>query len=250
MSKRIAALGITAGLFGGGAAPWTPASISGLAVWLKADAGTFQDTGKTSAATADGNPVMVWADQSGNSRDFVSGGDAYRPLLKLNIINGYPVLRGDGANDYMNYASNNIALPYTLFVVTATTTNQSSLIFEGFSGTGSLRPSLYLANSTGWKWVVVHAAVGHYDLTPITDANFHIHTCVFSDTGVHRIDGTQVNTGDYNFSDETVTKLSLFGRSLILNYGGDIAEVLIYSGAMSSPNISLVESYLTTKYFP
>lgn len=52
----------------GGAAPFTPASLSGLILWLRADMGI----------TLAGAKVSAWADQSGNANDFAQGVDADR----------------------------------------------------------------------------------------------------------------------------------------------------------------------------
>jgi hypothetical protein len=46
-----------------------PTSIGGLQIWLKADQGVYQDTGKTTNATYN---ILDWADQSGNGRDATS----------------------------------------------------------------------------------------------------------------------------------------------------------------------------------
>ena len=52
----------------GGAAPFTPASLSGLILWLRGDMGI----------TLAGAKVSAWADQSGNGNDFAQGVDADR----------------------------------------------------------------------------------------------------------------------------------------------------------------------------
>lgn len=52
----------------GGAAPFTPASLSGLILWLRADMGI----------TLAGAKVSAWADQSGSANDFAQGTDADR----------------------------------------------------------------------------------------------------------------------------------------------------------------------------
>lgn len=54
------------------AAPaWTPASLPGVVLWLRADMGT----------TLNGSNVAAWADQSGNGNDFTQATDARRPTL-------------------------------------------------------------------------------------------------------------------------------------------------------------------------
>lgn len=64
---------------------FTPASLSGLALWLRADLGI----------TVTGSGVSLWADQSGNGRNFAQGTDAQRPpYLASGGINGKASLHG------------------------------------------------------------------------------------------------------------------------------------------------------------
>lgn len=65
---------------------------SPLLVWLKADAGTWQDNGLSVAASANNDPVGGWVDQSGNGNTVLSASDPVRPLLKTNAINSLPAL--------------------------------------------------------------------------------------------------------------------------------------------------------------
>lgn len=61
-----------------------PKAVSGLLVWLKGDAGTFTDAGCSVAATTSLDNIGCWADQSGNSNDFVSSGAA-NPVLQTSV---------------------------------------------------------------------------------------------------------------------------------------------------------------------
>lgn len=68
---------------GFGSPAFSPADISGLKLWLKADAGLYQDAAMTTPATANNDPVGGWADQSGlgnHATQAVSGSRGiYRP---------------------------------------------------------------------------------------------------------------------------------------------------------------------------
>lgn len=65
-----------------------PSDISGLTLWLKSDAGLFQDAAGTTPATSDNDPVGLWQDQSGNNFHVSQSSAPNRPILKLNVING------------------------------------------------------------------------------------------------------------------------------------------------------------------
>lgn len=61
----------------------TPADISGLGFYVKSDTGLFQDTGGTTPATSNTNPIGLWQDQSGNGYDLTQSTSGKRPTLEL-----------------------------------------------------------------------------------------------------------------------------------------------------------------------
>lgn len=98
-------LGISPTIPMGVAVPaFTPASISGLQLWLDAsDSSTlFQNSNGTTAAAADGDPVGYWADKSGNGRNVIQTDGTGKPALRTSALNGKSVLSFDGTNDYLN----------------------------------------------------------------------------------------------------------------------------------------------------
>src|SRR5437764_592279 len=90
MMSGLSGLSGLSGVMGGAVAALAPNQVSNLTLWLKADAGTFQDTGNTTPASADNDPVGSWRDQSGGGLDVQQGTSTKRPLLKLNVLNGNP----------------------------------------------------------------------------------------------------------------------------------------------------------------
>lgn len=77
---------------------WTPASptteggVLPAAWWNAADIDGL----------ADGDPIASWADSSGNGATMAQSLPASRPLYKINILNGLPVVRFDGLDDYLS----------------------------------------------------------------------------------------------------------------------------------------------------
>ena len=67
------------GFVGGAGGPFTPASLPGLLVWLKAD----------SLGLANNDPVVSYPDSSGNANHFTGTGS---PLFKTGVINGLPAV--------------------------------------------------------------------------------------------------------------------------------------------------------------
>src|SRR5205814_8881189 len=68
---------------------------NGLQLWLIADAGV------TAGA---GGKVTAWQDQSGNGNNAAQTTADMSPLLVNNAINGKPVLRFDGVDDFLEVA--------------------------------------------------------------------------------------------------------------------------------------------------
>jgi hypothetical protein len=93
--------------------PLSPDAVSGLALWLKADALSLNDA----------DPVSTWTDSSGNGRNFTQTGTA-RPTYKTTaglFPTNKPVVRFDGVDDYLASAAIDLssASAVTLILVTA-----------------------------------------------------------------------------------------------------------------------------------
>ncbi|MCX6104273.1 MAG: hypothetical protein NTY08_00355, partial [Proteobacteria bacterium] len=99
-----------------------PISIAGLVLWLDASRASsrFQDSGLTTAAAADGDPVGGWKDRSGNSYSFLQSTSAYRPVLGLSVQNSLPAIRFTAASN--QYLAGPAALPNTYFTNSLTYT--------------------------------------------------------------------------------------------------------------------------------
>src|SRR5262249_51935248 len=82
---------------------WAPALVPGLILDVNpAAAGVlWQDDAGTLPATADGSPVGKVTDGSPAGNHLIQATADARPVLKLAIVKGLPVLRFDGLNDYL-----------------------------------------------------------------------------------------------------------------------------------------------------
>jgi 6-phosphogluconolactonase (cycloisomerase 2 family) len=97
--------------------PFEPTEISGIKGWWKAD----------SIAQADGSSVSAWLDSSGNEAHMYQSSATAQPTLQTNELNGYPVVRFDGTNDFMN-----LTAPFDV-----QPTNRSDFHSNSFSKTGN-----------------------------------------------------------------------------------------------------------------
>jgi len=92
-----------------------PPTVSAtLMLWVSSDVDVYQDTGFTTPASANNDPVKDWKDRSGNARHLLETTNA--PTLQLNQIGGRASVRFDGTNDLLQ-AAFTLSKPFTLFVV-------------------------------------------------------------------------------------------------------------------------------------
>lgn len=77
-----------------------PTSISGLQVYVKADAGVYTDDGSTIAT--DGQDVQQWNDQSSEEYNFTAPSAARRPTYSEDEVNGRAALTFGPDNDTAN----------------------------------------------------------------------------------------------------------------------------------------------------
>jgi len=70
--------------------PWTPAQLTGLALWLDAD--------DASNITLNGSNVSQWDDKSGNGRNVSQATAAFQPTYLATGFNGKPTLQTDGGD--------------------------------------------------------------------------------------------------------------------------------------------------------
>jgi hypothetical protein len=227
---------------GGGGPAVFPDDIADLLYWLQADAGTFSDAGSTTA-TADGT-VFQWNDQSGNGNHFTRLGAGQEPVLKMNILNGLPVLRFDASNDGMQRSGLSVGIPLTAFIV-----------YCGRTLTGGHRA---LAGGNNWligPYAGQHSFFGGGGFVANTDATVTadafvagvawqpaVGTASFFVNTVDKTDTSANGTGGQGTAG--VGAANPFGEAL----DGDIAEVFVYDRALTSGEIDDLHDYLQFRY--
>lgn len=226
-------LGVDAAAAGGGGPP-----LTGLVLWLKADAESYSD----------GASVPTWHDQSGNGNDAAAVGTP-QAIFKAGIINGLPIVRfarNDGSRFLSPLANTQ---PYTVFVVANETANaQNQYLVDGAAeNSGAVA---FLGSTAGFPNETSIYCGGSVVSATTTTTSFNVISAIFntSSSAVY-INGTlggSGNPGSSNTTGTTVGDCGGGGASVALM--GDIAEVLIYNSALSSTVRSNVENYLLTKY--
>jgi len=223
-----------------------PIPVTGLRVWLKADTGIAKDGS---------NRISSWADQSGNGFHVAQGGSSKQPLFVDGAISGKPVIRFDGADDYLQTpgAVNliNGTGNYTLFVVVKPGPTQKAWA-----------DIMDYTHSTDVNTVVQQDgnATNHFGgfgnvFEPLSSEAYQIYSNVYAANtsisvylnGGNRLHQTGIATtfwSEPNYFTVGSKSLEAYPRQ----FNGDIAEVIVYDIAASDAERQAVESYLITKY--
>ncbi len=223
---------------------------TGLALWLKADAGT----------PAAGSRVSIWSDQSSNHADASQANGVNQPLATLSA-SGARVVRFDGASDFMSFVAPLNGLTGATLILVASAAQDYTGDWNGTSNA----PLFW--NETAY-WGCVHlspfqTSVKYRFGTTQTNnlpaftrpvsigSGLSITTAVKNGTTESLfINGSNVLTQSGKYSTiNGIAGTGTLGRGYNSTYfAGDIAEVLVYRRALSDAERAQIESYLISKY--
>ena len=258
---------------------WTQTTPPGFRSTLYA----WYDPSDAEVVTASGGNVSQLNDKSGNNNHLVCATGADQPAINTSTLNGLPVLGFDGT-EYLRSAT---AAPWTfihngsdaaIFVVARPGVVSDPNAGYGLLGTGGTASagvgfSLFFddrassSRNNAWSLGVyrgVGASLSAGFLAPdgsATPDTYHIfETRIDANDGTvanrsdGRVDGGTLVTNDPTYSGVVsaasptyVLEVGGAGNGVFLMVGG-IAEVLIYSGALSDADMTAVRTYLETKW--
>ncbi|MEK7675014.1 MAG: Ig-like domain-containing protein [Verrucomicrobiota bacterium] len=227
-------------------------TFTGLALWLKADAGV----------TLNGSTVSGWADQSGQGRNAAQSTSGSQPTLVPAVLSGKPVVQFDGVNDFLTFSFpvNGLA-GMTIFLVANNTADRTG------GSTHAGEAAVFWNESVSWGTVYLSpyqsqvnfrfgtTQVGNRSIytrpAPIGPA-FTLSTAVKNETTDSLyVNGEQiVSQGDKLPAIAGCQDIGNLGRGYNDNtyFPGAIAEVLVYARALSDTERESVEHYLNAKY--
>lgn len=217
---------------------------------------------------ADGATFTQWTDaNSGTKNANPIGGATTRATYESDIAslqNSLSVVRFDGVNDglsinpYPNLASKSGITVFALIKTAQETVSVNNLNPRVFSTNVANGIALYY-NSTSNLWTVAASSGVGTSTTTNDHTQFHVHTLVYdgSLTGnanrlKYRHNGVQ-DTLTFAGTVGTTTSASItimyLGNNNGANYWkGDMAEFLLFTRTLTTPEIAAVESYLTNKW--
>lgn len=217
------------------ASGFDPRSITGLAAWF--------DAADASTVTLVNDAVSQWNDKSGNGRNASQSTANNRPTY-ADTRNGRSVITFNGTSHTLTTGSFTQNQPSTMFLVARWASNASGTGGNAVDGFLSNRAGLYRRTTNNWG---MFAGTELFSGTP--DTNWHQFAGIYNSTSsALRVDGSQLTSG--NVGSQNVTSGLALGsyNGTTSFFGGSIAEMLFYGGALSASQISSVERYLRSKW--
>jgi hypothetical protein len=204
----------------------SPASLSGLRLWLRSDAGVAPG----------GGFVDLWEDQSPSGNDAGQRLGYALPSLATDVGSGLPILRFDGSQSFLSLKTP-ITTGQTVFLVLR---NSSSSGYH--TPLGDPNALTYLSGFGRQIW---YAA----DPAPILTGETWLNGAL--------VDGTQTPYPDASASLAVLTSVATDAVVPTASVGdglggykwqGDIGEIVVYDRALTAPEVNLVATYLAKRY--
>lgn len=232
------------------ASGFNPKSLANLAGWWDASvtASLLQLSTGSTAVSATDDPVGYWADQSGNGRHLTQSTTNNRPFYKPATLNNLATLAFDGSNDTLG-ASFTLAQPCHHFIVFRfqdAYTSGNPRVFDGFG----VNAGFYRASALS---MVLNYGASN-DNADVTDAEMQ--TFGVWDTEANgtasfiRRAGVRRDSADTNIGTGSPSgiRLAMFNNGFSAPGKISVAEVLIYSRALSASEATRVRTYLGKKW--
>ena len=234
-----------------------------LKLWLQSDKLVYSDSVCSTVQTTDGNPVGCWRDYSGNGNHAIQATAANQPTLQNgtgDTLNGHPMLRWDGSNDFLGTSMTVNLAPFTVFVVFNAT--NTGFIYEhniaSFTNGGS-----YLLTETGGTHSVTRLPGPTESWRNLTsgwgsDGNYRIVAQTFNGTNASHnmyINGTLQTTTPVNTVDPGLNAINAAlyigdrgSGTPVYHINGNYGEFVLYSEALNSAQRLIITNYLQAKF--
>jgi|GEM_PF-1104686 len=207
---------------------------SELELWVKAD----------DLALAAGASVAAWNDASGNGRHFTQAAAGRRPVFVPDALNGQPVVRFTA--DYfasLTLPSAGNQFTFVAVVKPARTGSYHNLLDDE----PSTRPMLWIDGLGNYEFNFTSGAVA--PSTGGMDVVMAVKTTVGPQYSRLYVNGPAVAaSGASNFSIPPSKAYDFFNRDEGQAFSGDVAELVVYSTALSAVEINKLGWSLQQKY--
>jgi hypothetical protein len=213
---------------------FSPAQLSGLVLWLRADLGI----------TLNGGNVSAWADQSGLGNHITQGTASLQPLFVASGPNGKPAIRPDGADDFLK-GTFTLSQPYTVFMpfkwLTLTASGAQDVAFDGSTA------NAFVVVDNGPRTAIFAGSTLSYAAIPENGAYVIFGFGVNGASSFIRSAGSQVASGAAGGNNPGgLTLGALTGGTRAGNF--ETPEIIIYNRIPSAGEIAAIENYLKIRY--
>jgi len=243
-------------------APTAP--VAGYTLWL--------DAADTSTITASGGDVSQWDDKSGNASNFTQGTGASQPKTGTRTINSKNVIDFDGTNDFLECPSSTGLFKYlhsstgaTTFIVGVVDNNAASKAFFSTADFASTQIGIIIraidTETTGYTVVTGSGtAINVSNVnTLVAGTPFYLSAKIDPGNGTagnrlkESLDGASFVGSNASSGTPSSSNSSANARvgditPTAFPYDGGIAEIIIYSGILSSGDILSNQQYLAAKW--
>lgn len=192
--------------------------------------------------TKDGsNYVEKVDDLSGNGHHLIQTTQINKPLWVDTQANGHPVLRFDGSNDFM-LSTFNVAqyMPITTFVVWEKNVGNLQTVFSN-NGENNFALYYYLNTIDMWNSSPSYTKADGFSHLLTTSEWVGTGSKIYENGVLQATSVASPRASIFNG-----LNLGRFGTSYFLN--GEIAEIMIAKGILSTERKQVYESYLLDKY--
>jgi hypothetical protein len=232
------------------AATFTPARVPGLVAHFAADAPLYQESTLATRAVADGDPVGGWFDGSDVSGYATQGTADSRPLLKLGIQNGMPVVRYDGVDDTL-LAANAVARggEETIFVAARNGGGANTTLIGDSAGAFWLR---HLgSNVTRWSAGGFSNGTNQSGDTALwvasTFAVVMVKRSILANTIQIWVNGVLGSSTTYS-SGNAAGRYAIGSNAAASFWDGDLGEMIAFNRELNPTEQSRVQRYLMKRW--
>jgi hypothetical protein len=221
--------------------PIPPPPMVDMSLWLKGDAGV------NSGTAVNGDPVSIWADQSGKGNDFTQSTFINQPTFIESGVNGQKGLNFTSPNILVRLNANFfLANEGVVFVVVKKNAPSTGGVFSQFLALNTTGP---INVDTSSYWINMFNNNLDLDLG-LSGTDAALLTVKKTNTDIEgKRDGNIVDTGTGTQGlgrDSYHSIGQWFNSSRTLE--GEIYEIIIYEALISDADIITVENYLKNKY--
>lgn len=219
------------------------------AIWYDATRGLFTTAAGSTPASADGDPVGRWEDQSGNGRNLtqvtISAPDR-RPTLKLSQYNNRQTVRFDGTDDAIVSAfdaSGGLPTP-TVYLVCTRTAAVARIV-----GEAAWRGCMYTISGTVFGLGEGGDPDANSFRYTITDPGAGLHVFINRGKQALIVDSTTYTVKSNLTDGFTGAILQVGARNQTDSFfNGDICEIAIFSSVHDAATAAIIQTALKAKW--